>query len=124
MYEVSWGGADPLTGHDVTPNGPAMAGDPSGYFAASENMRHIFYRSAEAPAHLYELWSGGAVPSGRGDITPVFRLRAGGVVPFTVRVPAATACGRARWRGHGADVDAAWRLICPISTRCQVMADQ
>src|SRR5262249_58958054 len=28
-------------------------------------------------------------------------LRAGGVVPFTVRVPAASACRRALWRGRG-----------------------
>src|SRR5205823_15103584 len=31
-------------------------------------------------------------------------LRAGCVVPFTVRVPAASACRRALWRGRGADV--------------------
>src|SRR5262245_8087768 len=31
-------------------------------------------------------------------------LRAGGVVSFTVRVPAASACRRAVWRGRGADV--------------------
>jgi hypothetical protein len=70
LYELYWAGAEPVAGWDLTAaaGAPAATGNPTVYYNAATNTKHVMYRSSDS--RLHELWwIPGAGPLNHTDLT-------------------------------------------------------
>jgi len=65
VYELYWSGVAAVAGWDLTSlaGAPAAVDDPSAYYSAGTNTKHVIYRSADG--RLHEIWwaLGGGTPA-------------------------------------------------------------
>jgi len=65
LYELYWPGVAPVSGWDLTglSGAPAATGNPTAYYSAGTNTKHVMYRSADG--RLHEIWwvPGGGTPA-------------------------------------------------------------
>lgn len=69
LYELYWVGAAPVAGWDLTAatGAPPAVDNPSSYYVASENTKHVIYRSADG--RLHEIWWYPGAAPGYSDLT-------------------------------------------------------
>lgn len=69
LYELYWVGVAPVAGWDLTAaaGAPAAAGNPSAYYVAGENTKHVIYRSSDG--RLHEIWWHPGAAPGYSDLT-------------------------------------------------------
>jgi hypothetical protein len=86
LYELWWNGGAPVQGWSLTAaaGAPPAASDPSAYYSASTNTKHVVYRSSDN--HLHEIvWApGGAVSHADLTVEAGAPLAAGTPSAFSV----------------------------------------
>lgn len=88
IYELYWQGIAPVAGWDLTAasGAPTAAGDPTAYYHAVENTKHVIYRGPSGSLH--EIWwvPGGGLPS-HEDLTAAYGAPPAADKPFGFSVP-------------------------------------